>query len=117
MNTPLTEMMSKSLDVPGLWCRFCKALTKQWVDSLNTHDRVCIECWRRQDDGERIELRDQPSHPPSAPPPPPPAAPSFWFPEYWSLRDELHDIARRVAALEQAQRIEHVEQGCGGSTR
>lgn len=89
-------------ELPTRWCRFCHRETKQWIDAVNAHIRVCIECWRRQGDGERIEIADgnrmsgprRESKPPSVPPPPP-------VPDEYALRTELNDLRRRLEELEQ----------------
>ena len=92
-------------ELPIRWCRFCKEETKQLIGPANENHRVCIACWRRQRDGERVVIADgddtqqrardtRPSPPPSSIPPPPP------LPRECISRDELHDLMRRIETIE-----------------
>lgn len=88
-------------DLPLRFCRFCKDETKQLIAENNPHNRVCIKCWRRQRDGERVEIADgerlseraRDSKPPSIPPPP-------LVPREYVLREDFNDALRRIEALE-----------------
>lgn len=90
-------------ELPTRFCRFCKTLTKQIIAEKNDHNRVCIVCWRRQRDGDRVEIADgerlsQParrdSRPPSFPPPPS-------LGEDLVTRTDFNDALRRIAKLEE----------------